>query len=132
MSKLLTYDEYQEKIKNLKNMSDVSNFAKTLVAPVIQEMLDAEMENHLWYPKNSILWNSSWNSRNWYSKKTIKWDFWNSEINIPRDRKWEFNPIAVKKYETVESGLEEKVVSMYAKWMTTSDINSHLKDIYIE
>ena len=130
MSKLLTYDEYQEKIKNLKNMSDVSNFAKTLVAPVIQEMLDAEMENHLWYPKNSILWNSSWNSRNWYSKKTIKWDFWNSEINIPRDRKWEFNPIAVKKYETVESGLEEKVVSMYAKWMTTSDINSHLKDIY--
>jgi len=47
MSKLLTYDEYQEKIKNLKNMSDVSNFAKTLVAPVIQEMLDAEMENHL-------------------------------------------------------------------------------------
>jgi len=129
--RLLSYEEYQAKIKGLKTLSDVTNFTKELVAPTIQAMLEAEMDNHLGYPKHDNSGDNSGNSRNGYSKKTIK----TSEagpvvIDVPRDRKGGFSPLAVKKYETVESGVEEKIVSMYAKGMTTRDIESHMHDIY--
>jgi len=128
--KTISPEEFQEKIKNLKTLSDVTNFAKELIAPTLQAMLEAEMQNHLGYPKNHSLGNNSGNSRNGYSKKTIKANLGEAEINIPRDRNGEFNPVAIKKYETVESDVEEKIVSMYAKGMTTRDIKSHMKDIY--
>lgn len=128
--KTLTYEEYNEKVRNLKTMGDVTNFAKALIAPTLQAMLEAEMENHIGYPKHSKLGNNSGNSRNGYSSKELKGSFGNADIDIPRDRNGEFDPIAVKKYENVESDLEEKIISMYAKGMTTRDINSHMKDIY--
>ena len=115
---------------NLKTLGDATNFAKELLAPTLQAMLEAEMQNHLGYPKNHPLGNNSGNSRNGFSKKTIKTSSGETEINIPRDRNGEFEPIAIKKYETVESDLEERIISMYAKGMSVRDIESHMKSIY--
>jgi len=129
--KAISCEEFQEKMANLKTLGDATNFAKELLAPILQAMLEAEMQNHLGYPKNHPLGNNSGNSRNGYSKKTVKTNLGGeTEISIPRDRKGEFEPVAVKKYETVESDIEEKIVSMYAKGMSVRDIESHMKDIY--
>ncbi len=64
------------------------------------------------------------------AKKTIKGNLGQGTLVVPRDRNADFEPVAVKKYETVESGVEEKIISMYAKGMTTRDINAHMQDIY--
>lgn len=128
--KILSYEEYQEKVKNLKTSKDVNNFLKELVAPTLQAMLEAEMTEHLGYDKYSAAGRNSGNSRNGHSTKTLKGNLGTAELAVPRDRTGEFEPIAVKKYETVESGVEEKIISMYAKGMTTRDINAHMQDIY--
>jgi putative transposase len=128
--KILSYDEYQEKVKNLKTSKDVNNFLKELVAPTLQAMLEAEMTEHLGYGKYDPAGKNSGNNRNGHSEKTLKGNLGAAELKIPRDRNGDFEPIAVKKYETVESGVEEKIISMYAKGMTTRDINAHMQDIY--
>ena len=128
--KILSYEEYQEKVKNLKSFSDVSNFAKELVAPTIQAMLEGEISDHLGYDKYKRKPEGKENTRNGYSKKKIQGDFGVSTLKIPRDRDCSFDPVVIKKYENVESGLEEKVISMYAKGMSTRDINQHMADIY--
>ena len=117
-------------MKNLKTVSDVTNFAKELVAPTLQVMLEKEMEQHLGYKKHNIKGNNSGNSRNGYSTKKLKTSYGEDELSIPRDRNGEYKPIAVPKYETVESDLEEKIVLMYAKGMSTRDINGYIQDIY--
>ena len=127
--KILSYEDYNKKVKNLRTVKDVSNFAKELVAPTLQAMLDAEMDEHLGYDKHARR-TESINYRNGHSQKTIKGDFGSVKIDVPRDRDSSFIPVAVKKYETVESDLEEKIISMYAKGMSTRDINSHKQDIY--
>lgn len=128
--KILSYEEYQEKVKNLKTSKDVNTFLKELVAPTLQAMLEAEMTEHLGYEKHSPAGRGSGNSRNGYSEKTLKGNLGTAELTVPRDRNGSFEPVAVRKYETVESGVEEKIISMYAKGMTTRDINAHMRDIY--
>ncbi len=128
--KILSYEEYQEKVKNLKTSKDVNNFLKELVAPTLQAMLEAEMTDHLGYEKYKSAGRGSGNSRNGHSEKTLKGNLGVAELRVPRARNGDFEPVAVKKYETVESGVEEKIISMYAKGMTTRDINTHMQDIY--
>lgn len=71
------------------------------------------------------------NSRNGYSEKTLKTSLGDLELAVPRDRNGEFEPQLVKKNQTTLSGdIEEKILSMYAKGMTTSDIESHIREIY--
>jgi transposase-like protein len=88
------------------------------------------MTEHLGYEKYSSEGKHSGNSRNGHSEKMLNGNLGATELKIPRDRNGEFEPIAVRKYETVESGVEEKIISMYAKGMTTRDINAHMQDIY--
>jgi transposase-like protein len=128
--KILSYEEYQEKVKNLKTSKDVNNFLKELVAPTLQAMLEAEMTEHLGYEKYAVSGRGNGNSRNGHSEKTLKGNLGTARLAVPRDRNGEFEPLAVKKYETVESGVEEKIISMYAKGMTTRDINARMQDIY--
>jgi len=127
---LISYEEFNEKAKNLKTMSDVTSFVKNLVAPTLQKMLEAELENHLGYKKYDPVGKKSGNSRNGHSAKQLTTSFGKEDLNVPRDRNGTFEPVAVKKYETVESDVEERIISMYAKGMTTRDINDHMKDIY--
>ena len=128
--KILSYEEYQEKVKSLKTSKDVNSFLKELVAPTLQAMLEAEMTQHLGYEKYNSAGKNSGNSRNGHSEKTLKGNHGAAELGVPRDRNGSFEPLAVKKYETIDSGVEEKIVSMYAKGMTTRDINAHMQDIY--
>ncbi len=128
--KILSYDEYNEKIKKLKTSKDASNFIKSLVAPVLQEMLEVEMTDHLGYSKNNPTGNMSGNSRNGYSQKKIITSQGQANLNVPRDRNGKFEPMAVRKYETIDNDVEEKIISMYAKGLTTRDINSHMNDVY--
>jgi transposase-like protein len=128
---IISREEFAKISKNLRTLSDVTAFTKALVAPTIQAMLEAEMENHLGYKKHSPAGDNTGNNRNGYYPKTIiTSETGKATIQVPRDRKGEFEPLVIRKYETIESGVEEKIVSMYAKGMTTRDIKSHMNDIY--
>ncbi len=126
----LSYEEYQKKVSGLKTLTDVTNFAKELIAPTLQKMLEAELDEHLGYKKHDPSGRNSGNSRNGFSQKKLKTSFGQENLNIPRDRNGSFEPIAVRKYETIESDVEEKIVAMYAKGLTTRDIAAYMHDIY--
>jgi len=119
-----------EVAKECKTVDDVHNMLKELFKGTLQEILEAEIEEHLGYEKHSVAGNNSGNSRNGYSPKTIKTKMGKTELAIPRDRNGKFEPQIIRKYETTASELEDQVISMYAKGMSTRDIESHLKDIY--
>jgi len=87
------------------------------------------MEEHLGYEKHSVAGNNSGNSRNDYSKKTIKTQMGETQLSIPRDRNGNFDPKIIRKYEITANELEKQIVAMYAKGISTRDIESHLKDI---
>lgn len=127
---LLSYDEYQERLKGITSADDALNVLRDIFAPTIQDLLEAEMTDHLGYEKHDRLPEKIGNSRNGYSKKTLKSKLGTVAIDVPRDRSGSFEPEVVKKYQTNTNELEEKVIAMYAKGMTTRDINHHLLDIY--
>lgn len=103
---------------------------KNLFSGALEKMLEAEMDEHLGYEKHSVLGNNSGNSRNGYSKKTIKSEWGESEISVPRDRNGTFEPEAIEKRQTRTDDIEARIMAMYAKGMSTRDIEDHLRDIY--
>jgi transposase-like protein len=103
---------------------------KRLSKMMIEQMLEAEMNDHLGYEKHASAGVNSGNSRNGKSSKTVKSSFGELDLDTPRDRNSEFEPVVVKKRQTDISSFDEKIISMYAKGMTTRDIQSHIKDIY--
>lgn len=120
----------RELASQCKTVDDIQLMIKELFKETLQQIFEAEIEHHLGYSKHSALGNNSGNSRNGYSKKTIKTKFGETVINIPRDRNGEFKPQIIKKYETSINGLEDKIIALYSKGMSTRDINDHMKDIY--
>ena len=115
---------------DLKTAADVQDMLKEIFAPVLQDMLEGEMDDHLGYDRYEHTEEAKPNSRNGHSQKTVTTSYGDVEIDIPRDRNGEFEPQAVKKYQKDVSDIEGKVISMYAKGMTTRDISDHLNDIY--
>jgi len=110
---------------------DVTARLKNLFAGVLEKMLEAEMDEHLGYEKNSVAGNNSGNSRNGhYTPKTIKSEWGETEITVPRDRNGTFEPKAISKRQTRTDEVEKRVLAMYAKGMSTRDIEDHLRDIY--
>lgn len=103
---------------------------KNLFSGALEKMLEAEMDEHLGYEKHSVLGKNSGNSRNGYNKKTIKSEWGESEISVPRDRNGTFEPQAIEKRQTRTDDIEARVMAMYAKGMSTRDIEDHLRDIY--
>ena len=110
--------------------ADIQNKLKKLFAGTIEQMLEAEMDEHLGYEKNSVLGNNSGNSRNGYGKKTIISDYGECEISVPRDRNGEFEPKVIEKRQTRTDEIEQKIMAMYAKGMSQRDIEDTLKEIY--
>ncbi|GAA0725804.1 hypothetical protein GCM10008905_21750 [Clostridium malenominatum] len=115
---------------NLTTARELQLALKDLFAGTLQEMLEAELEDYLGYSKYDYKNKTTKNSRNGSSPKKVISDFGEVDIAIPRDRQGEFEPKAVKKYENDISGIEDKVLGMYAKGMTTRDISAHLEEIY--
>ena len=101
-----------------------------LMKSAIEGMLDAELTEHLGYKKHSPSGRNTGNSRNGKTKKTLKNDNGEIQIAVPRDRNGEFDPVIVIKYDRTLGPIEDKIISMYAKGMTTRDIQSHIEEIY--
>lgn len=113
-----------------QDAQDVQNMLKDLLGDTLQGMLEAEMDQKLGYSKYDYQNKDTDDSRNGYSKKTVVSSMGEIDLDIPRDRKGEFEPQIVKKNQTDISNIEDQVLSMYAKGMTTRDISSHLHDVY--
>ncbi|WP_406677843.1 IS256 family transposase [Moorella sp. ACPs] len=120
----------KELAKECRTIGDIQEKLKELFKDTIQQVLEAEMEHHLGYPKNSPEGINTGNSRNGYSQKTIKTRAGKTEIKIPRDRNGEFEPQIIRKYQTTANELEDQIIAMYAKGMSTRDIEDQMKDIY--
>ena len=113
-----------------QDAGSVQEMLKDLLADTLQEMLEAEMDEQLGYSRYDYKNKNTDDSRNGYSKKTVKSSGGPIELDIPRDRKGEFEPQVVKKNQTDISNIEDQVLSMYAKGMSTRDISDHLKEVY--
>lgn len=120
----------KELAQNCQTVDDVHEMLKNLFKDTLQQILEAELESHLGYNKHSVEGNNTGNSRNGYSKKTLQTKFGKTEMNMPRDRNGAFEPKIIKRYETTSNQLEEQIIAMYAKGMSTRDIEDHMRDIY--
>lgn len=116
---------------DINDMSDINALFKEFVGDILENGLEAELDDELGYSKYDYRNKDTDNSRNGHSSKTMKTSFGEVDIDVPRDRKGEFEPQLVKKQQTSLSGdIEEKILSMYAKGMTTRDIDAHIREIY--
>ena len=113
-----------------KDAQDIQDMLKDLLGETLQGMLEAEMDDHLGYSKYDYKNKETDDSRNGYSPKTVTCSMGTIDLDIPRDRKGDFEPQIVKKNQTDISNIEDQVLSMYAKGMTTGDIEAHLKELY--
>jgi len=114
----------------IKDLKDVQEFVKMLTAETIQAALDAELDNELGYSKYDYKNKATDNSRNGYSSKTVQGSMGEVEINIPRDRKGEFEPELVKKYQTDISAIEDKVIYLYSQGVSTREIQKTMQEMY--
>lgn len=103
---------------------------KQLTKALVERAMDAELTTHLGYEKHDPVGYGSGNSRNGKSKKRLKGDFGEVEIEVPRDRQSSFEPQIVPKGETRFAGFDDKILSMYARGMTTREIQGHLQEMY--
>lgn len=129
--------ERKENLRNImkgldvKNFDDLKDVFKLMIGEMVECGLEGEIEDELGYSKYDYRNKDVENSRNGYSQKKLKTSFGETEIKVPRDRNGEFEPQLVPKNKTTLAGdIEEKILSMYAKGMTTGDIETHIQDIY--
>lgn len=122
----------QYKEGNIKSGLDVTNFLDGLLQPLMQKLLDAELENHLEYSKyEHTKGKKQINTRNGHCKsKTVKTEYGNIEVETPRDRNATFEPVIIEKGQTRLPGFEDKCIALYAKGMSLRDIENTLKEIY--
>ncbi|MFS0781342.1 IS256 family transposase [Bacillus sp. 1P06AnD] len=120
----------EELAKDCRTVEDIQEKLKHLFKDTIQQVFEAEIDTHLGYQKHDNLGDHSGNSRNGYSSKTVKTKYGKAELQVPRDRKGEFAPAIIKKYETTANGLEDQIIGLYAKGMSTRDIEDHMQDLY--
>lgn len=122
----------QFKDGNIKNSLDVENFLDSLIQPLMQKLLDAELDNHLEYEKyEHTKEKKKNNSRNGHcKKKQVETKYGSISVQTPRDRNGSFEPIIIEKRQTKLTGFEDKCVSLYAKGMSLRDIEKILKDLY--
>jgi putative transposase len=109
---------------------DSKALLQNLVKQTIEAFLEVEMEEHLGYPKHAPEGRGSGNSRNGANPKTIRGDFGEVEIDTPRDRNGEFDPKVVAKRQTSVGNFSEAVISLYARGMSTREIEDHVQQIY--
>ena len=113
-----------------KTPAEVTSLLKSLFAGTLEQILQAEMDEHLGYEAHSPEGDHGGNSRNGYGKKIIKSEWGESEISVPRDRNGTFEPAVIEKRQTRTDEIEARVLAMYSKGLSTRDIEDHLRDIY--
>ncbi|WP_139905486.1 IS256 family transposase [Clostridium thermarum] len=118
------------KCKNMEDLVGKNGLMQRLFGGIIQQFLEAEMEEHLSRKKYERQEDVDKNYRNGYSSKNIKTSFGEVAVDVPRDRKAEFEPKIVRKYETVCNELDKKVIGLYARGMSVDDIKSEIDELY--
>ena len=118
------------KTNNIKTAEDIQIALRDLFKDTLQEMLEAELDTDLGYAKNEDAAKITMNRRNGHSKKTVRSEYGELEIDIPRDREGDFEPAIVKKYQKNVTGIEDQILALYAKGVTTRDIQDHLNQLY--
>lgn len=115
---------------DISNVADVYSLLKESFKDILQELMEAELNATLGYAKNQKADLDTDNKRNGHSTKTIKSQYGEFQLEVPRDRNGEFEPKVVPKYQKDVSGIEEQVISLYGRGMSTRDIHDQLKDLY--
>lgn len=133
MTDQINLDLIDQLLKDYQSPEDVlgeNGLLKQLTKAVLERAMQAELTHHLGYEKHSLTGKNSGNSRNGNSKKTLKGDFGNLPIDVPRDRNATFEPKIIPKGETRFAGFDDKILSLYARGLTTRQIQQHLEEIY--
>ena len=117
-------------VKTQDDLFGKEGILKQLSKQLMERLLEAEMTNHLGYSRHSIEGHNSGNSRNGKTKKTVKTGNGDIEITVPRDRESEFEPVLIEKRKSHLKGLDDQILSLYAKGMTVRDIHEHLSELY--
>jgi putative transposase len=119
-----------ELLKKGRTAEDVNGLLQQLTKAVLERALQGELTEHLGYAKHDPLGRGTGNSRNGVTRKTLSGDFGAIELETPRDRNGEFTPQLVQKNQTRWTGFDDKILSMYARGMSTRDIQEHLREMY--
>ncbi len=120
-------------MKNYKNPGDLlgeTGLLKQLTKQLLDRAMQAEITEHLGYEKNSSAGKKTSNARNGSYRKKVKGEFGNLDITVPRDRDASFEPIIIPKGQSRFDGFDDKIIALYARGMTTRDIQAHLEEIY--
>jgi putative transposase len=120
-------------LANYKKPEDLigeNGLLKQLTKLLVEKALDAELTEHLGHDRHESVANASGNTRNGKSKKTLKGDFGELPIEVPRDRHGSFEPQLIPKHQTRWTGFDDKIISLYARGMTVREIGAHLQEMY--
>ena len=118
-------------LSGVSSMTDIQELFKETIAEFMEDGLEAELSEALGCSKYDYKHKETENSRNGHSSKKLRTSYGEVDVSIPRDRKGEFEPQLLKKNQTsISQDIEEKILSMYAKGMSTGDIEAHIRDIY--
>jgi putative transposase len=123
-------DELLKDYKSPEQIIGENGLLKQLTKALLERAMQAEITSHLGYEKHDVAGYNSGNSRNGTTKKKLKGEFGEIGLETPRDRNGSFEPKIVAKGQTRFTGFDDKIVSMYARGMTTRDIQGHLEEIY--
>ena len=120
-------------LANYKKPEDLigeNGLLKQLTKLLVEKALDAELTEHLGHDRHESVANTSGNTRNGKSKKTLKGEFGELPIEVPRDRHGSFEPQLIPKHQTRWMGFDDKIISLYARGMTVREIQAHLQEMY--
>jgi len=123
-------DQLLQEYEKPEDLLGDQGILQQLTKALVERALEGEMTHHLGYQKHDLTGNNSGNSRNGTTPKPIKSKRGQTEIKVPRDRNSTFEPQPIKKNQTRFDGFDEKIISLYARGMTTREIQGHLQEIY--
>src|SRR5678815_1426121 len=123
-------DELLKGYEKPEDIAGENGLLKQLTKALLERAMNAELTDHLGYEKHDPAGHNSGNSRNGKSRKKLKGDFGEMPLETPRDRNGTFEPKIVAKGQTRFTGFDDKIVSMYARGMSTREITGHLEEIY--
>jgi transposase-like protein len=132
MEKFWTKEQLRAFIREngLASAEDAQQALKELFKDTLQEMLEAELETDLGYAKNEKAGKAETNRRNGHSSKTVRSEYGEMDLTVPRDRNGTFEPAVVKKHQKNVTGIEDQILALYAKGVSTRDIQDHLQQLY--
>jgi len=123
-------DSLMKGYKNPEDLIGENGLLKQLTKQLLERAMQAEMTDHLGYEKNATAQKKTTNSRNGSYKKHIKGEFGNLDVTVPRDRDATFEPVILPKGQSRFTGFDDKIIALYARGMTTRDIQAHLEEMY--